>query len=167
MITLERLSPPLLATLKTIRLAALREAPYAFGSIFAEESQLLDEDWRKRLSSWSAEDSVCLLAMENEAPCGIIASNFDDDQRERSWVRSMWVAPTHRRGGLGARLLDAVESWARGKGVSQLHLMVTNTNAPAIALYERFGFTLTGMTEPYPNDPALFEYEMAKALSKP
>jgi len=42
--------------------------------------------------------------------------------------------------------------------------MVTNNNFAAIAFYKRLGFAPTGHTEPYPNDPALIEYEMSKPL---
>jgi ribosomal protein S18 acetylase RimI-like enzyme len=42
--------------------------------------------------------------------------------------------------------------------------MVTNSNQGAIAFYERQGFSLTGTTEPYPNDPSLIEYEMSLVL---
>jgi ribosomal protein S18 acetylase RimI-like enzyme len=42
--------------------------------------------------------------------------------------------------------------------------MVTSDNAPALAFYQRLGFTLTGHTEPYPNDPALIEYQMSRSI---
>jgi len=45
-----------------------------------------------------------------------------------------------------------------------LLLMVTSNNDPAIRFYERLGFTKTGRTEPYPNDPNIFEYEMSQPI---
>jgi len=42
-----------------------------------------------------------------------------------------------------------------------LLLMVTSNNEPAMRFYEKLGFTRTGRTEPYSNDPAVFEYEMS------
>jgi hypothetical protein len=33
-----------------------------------------------------------------------------------------------------------------------------------MGFYEQFGFSMTGNTEPYPNDPALFEYVMVKEI---
>jgi ribosomal protein S18 acetylase RimI-like enzyme len=76
----------------------------------------------------------------------------------------MWVAPAYRRTGTGSLLVDAVQAWARTRGVYELRLMVTNSNQGAIAFYERQGFSLTGTTEPYPNDPSLIEYEMSLVL---
>ncbi len=76
----------------------------------------------------------------------------------------MWVAPSHRRTGTGRILVDAIETWARSAGAHTLQLMVTSNNLPAISFYERLGFTKTGRTEPYPNDPALIEFQMSKPL---
>jgi ribosomal protein S18 acetylase RimI-like enzyme len=42
--------------------------------------------------------------------------------------------------------------------------MVTSINEPAIRFYERLGFARTGRTEPYPNDQAVIEYEMARVI---
>ena len=42
-----------------------------------------------------------------------------------------------------------------------------SNNQGAIELYLRCGFRMTGHTEPYPNDPGLFEYEMSKPLVHP
>jgi ribosomal protein S18 acetylase RimI-like enzyme len=43
-------------------------------------------------------------------------------------------------------------------------LMVTDVNTGAIGFYERLGFRKTGKTKPYPNDPAMIEYEMLLPL---
>jgi ribosomal protein S18 acetylase RimI-like enzyme len=43
--------------------------------------------------------------------------------------------------------------------------MVTADNSAAIAFYERNGFSFTGKTEPYPNDPSLLEREMSLTVT--
>jgi ribosomal protein S18 acetylase RimI-like enzyme len=165
MVTLELLSSRLVADLKTIRLRALQDTPLAFGSTYARESQLSEADWLKRVATWnSGGNSVCYLAMDEGAPCGIIAGYLDDSDPPTPNVASMWVAPSHRRSGLGSRLMGEVQRWAQNLGPRELRLMVTNCNTAAIGFYERCGFVFTGKTEPYPNDPALFEYEMVKSL---
>ena len=45
--------------------------------------------------------------------------------------------------------------------VASLFLHVTSNNDGAAHFYERLGFTRTGSTIPYPNDPALIEFEMS------
>jgi GNAT superfamily N-acetyltransferase len=148
MVTLERLSPHFAMQLKQVRLTALRDTPSAFSSTYARE-------YRR---------SVFYIAMDEGAPCGMIAGKFDEIAPRRAWVLSMWVAPAHRRSGLAARLMDEVERWARSVAICELYLHVTSNNSTAQTFYEKCGFTRTGITQPYENDPALFEYEMAKAI---
>ena len=45
-----------------------------------------------------------------------------------------------------------------------MRLWVTETNAPARALYERCGFTLTGERQPLPSDPSIGEVAMSRTL---
>ncbi len=56
----------------------------------------------------------------------------------------LMVAATHRRRGVGRALLEAAVDWAREAGVRKLELHVFPHNAPAIALYRRFGFAEEG-----------------------
>jgi ribosomal protein S18 acetylase RimI-like enzyme len=165
--TLEPISPHLLTEFKAIRLRALQDTPTAFGRTYAEESQFPEAEWFDRINTWQSATSTCYLAMDDGAPCAIIAGHLDKEDPRRAHVLSMWVAPTHRRTGLGATLIDAVQQWAESLQARELHLMVTNNNAPAIRFYERCGFTATGWTKPYPHDPALSVCEMIKPLTPP
>jgi ribosomal protein S18 acetylase RimI-like enzyme len=162
--TLEQLSLRFIKEFKTVRLRALEDAPSAFGSTYGKESQFSDEDWLKRVTTWNADGAICYIGMDKSEPCGIIAGFFDKDDPLKAYVASMWVAPAHRRTGLGTILMDAVQLWARSRGAGELRLMVTSSNSIATAFYQRLGYTFTGNTEPYPNDPALVEYEMVKHL---
>jgi RimJ/RimL family protein N-acetyltransferase len=54
------------------------------------------------------------------------------------------VAASHRRLGIGRALLERAAAWAREAGVTKLELHVFPHNAPAIALYEDFGFVREG-----------------------
>jgi GNAT superfamily N-acetyltransferase len=177
MLTIEPLSPHLVKTLRTVRLRALQDALTAFGGSYATESQFSEDDWLARTSAWnSGNSSVCYIAMDGSLPCGIIGGFLDErflnehflNERDppRPTVGSMWVAPEHRSAGLGTRLMNEVERWARGLGTGELWLMVTSGNEPAIRFYRRCGFEFTGATEPYKNDPALFQYEMVKFLRR-
>jgi ribosomal protein S18 acetylase RimI-like enzyme len=73
----------------------------------------------------------------------------------------MWTAPEYRERGVGRLLVAAVSGWATARGLHTLTLMVTSQNQPAFLFYERLGLGRTGRVEPYPNDPALVEWEMA------
>ena len=173
MATIEAVSIEMAGLLKAVRLRALQDSPSAFGSTFAGESQLTDEDWRKRAAAWNGEGSACFIALEKGMPCGIVAGKLgkttNPGEAQFAEVLSMWAAPEQRGtgstgNGLAARLVDAVERWAVRSGVDELRLMVTCSNERAIGFYKKRGFTLTGRTEPYPNDAALVEHEMVKSL---
>jgi RimJ/RimL family protein N-acetyltransferase len=56
----------------------------------------------------------------------------------------LMVAATHRRRGIGTKLLEAAVAWARQAGVRKLELHVFPHNAGAIKLYEQFGFVQEG-----------------------
>jgi ribosomal protein S18 acetylase RimI-like enzyme len=61
-------------------------------------------------------------------------------------------------------LIDAIVAWAAERGVRTIKLMVTSVNGGAMEFYRRLGFERTGRTEPYPNDPAVVEYEMVRVV---
>jgi ribosomal protein S18 acetylase RimI-like enzyme len=153
-----------LPAFKETRLRALEDSPSAFGSTYARESQLKDEEWETRVRSWSGEAGVGFLAFDEGIACGIAGSYLTPDDPSRAHLISMWTAPSHRHRGIGRMLVDEVSGWARRRGAAVLQLMVTSTNAGAMLYYQRLGFVRTGRTKPYPNDPALVEYEMARSL---
>ena len=77
---------------------------------------------------------------------------------------SMWVRPGGRGQGVGEALVEAAAGWARARGFGTLFLWVTESNAPAMRLYERCGFAVTGELQPLPWDPAVAEIRMSRAL---
>jgi ribosomal protein S18 acetylase RimI-like enzyme len=164
MINLEPISPANALVFKSIRLRALKTDPVAFSSTFAKESQLADDEWFRRSLLWSSDGSIGLLAFDHGNPCGLVACYVPEDETSRAHVISMWVDPSHRRAGVGSALIDGLKTWAVGRDIRALHLMVTNVNKGAIGFYERLGFHMTGKTGPYPNDPAIFEHEMVLPL---
>ena len=143
----------------------LRESPTAFGSTYADESQLSDAQWLDRVAQFSGVQSVGYLAMDAQTACGIVRATFDDQDSTIAWVESMWVAPQCRRTGIGRLLIGEVLAWARARGLRALKLSVTHSNEPAILFYRSLGFCSTGKTEPHPRETALLECEMLLTLS--
>jgi ribosomal protein S18 acetylase RimI-like enzyme len=164
MITLERIAPHNALVFKTIRLRALRSDPTAFGSTYAKESQLSDQEWVTRSLRWSSDGFIAYLAFDEENACGLVACYIDEHDSQRAHVISMWVDPAWRRAGVGTVLVHGLKAWASARQLRELRLMVTHVNTGAIDFYERLGFRQTGKTEPYPNDPAITEYEMLLTL---
>jgi GNAT superfamily N-acetyltransferase len=56
-------------------------------------------------------------------------------------VTAVTVDDRHRRRGLATAVMAALGAWARADGGSRCVLQVAASNAPAIALYDRLGFT--------------------------
>jgi ribosomal protein S18 acetylase RimI-like enzyme len=161
---LEPIRPKNAHLLKAVRLQALKDSPLAFGSTYAKESQFTDADWLKRAVDWNSDRSVGYLALDGEKPCGIAGAFLDEKDPTIAHLVSMWVSPRHRRSGIGRALVGTIQAWAEDRNAHFLRLDVTNTNLAAIKFYQQIGFRPTGNTSPYPNDPALFEYEMAQAI---
>jgi N-acetylglutamate synthase len=56
-------------------------------------------------------------------------------------VTAVTVAGRYRRLGLATAVMAGLGAWARERGGHSCLLQVAGTNAPALALYERLGFT--------------------------
>lgn len=164
MMVTERITTENALVFKDVRLRALKESPTAFSSTYAKESEIPDEEWTKRSGRWSSDGAVGLLAYDGDSVCGMVFCFTDQERRERGHIVSMWVDPEFRRVGVGRLLIDSIAAWAKGRGMRELKLMVTSVNHAAIAFYERMGFRMSGKTEPYPNDAAITQFEMLRAL---
>ena len=56
-------------------------------------------------------------------------------------MTAVTVAEHSRRRGLGTAVMAALGRWARERGGRRCLLQVVETNAPALSLYARLGFT--------------------------
>ncbi len=164
MISVLQVTPQNVAVFKAVRLRALQDAPYAFSATYAQEAQLTDAEWIARTDRWNGETGIGFLAMHDGNACGIAGVFLDPEQATAAKLVSMWTAPAYRQKGVGRLLVDEVVAWVARRGAKSLRLMVTSNNESAILFYQRLGFTPTGRTEPYPNDPAVIEYEMSRPI---
>lgn len=57
-----------------------------------------------------------------------------------AFIDELFIVEGYRRQGLGRRALAVAEEACRACGVRALHLEVEHANAPALALYRRYGF---------------------------
>jgi ribosomal protein S18 acetylase RimI-like enzyme len=164
MTELVRIGSELTAEYRAVRLRALQETPLAFGSTFEREVRLTDEEWMARAARCSGGRDVGFLARCDGEYAGLALCFVDAEDPSVGQLISMWVAPEARRSGVGRMLIDAIVAWAAERGLRTIKLMVTSVNGGAMEFYRRLGFERTGRTEPYPNDPAVVEYEMVRVV---
>ncbi|MFK4082576.1 GNAT family N-acetyltransferase [Kribbella sp. NPDC020789] len=143
---------------RELRLAALAEAPYAFGSRLADWEEAPEERWRARL-----EGARNAVAYSGGTPVGM-ASGVAGETDGVVELISMWVAPAGRGKGVGDLLMSWVEQGARAAGAHTLELSVAEGNEKAIGLYQRHGYVVTGSLEEIDGDRVLRETVMRKSL---
>lgn len=144
-------------TMRAVRLAALRDAPHAFGSSYQREVGFSRDDWLFRIANGA--NFLAYAAELGSAPAGLVGA-FAPEPGTAELV-SMWVHPEARGRGVGRALVETVVRWARAEGHQRVHLWVTETNRTARRLYERCGFTPTGERQPLPSHPEWAEIAMA------
>lgn len=89
---------------------------------------------------------------------------FDGDVTQ---VMTIGVAPTMQRVGVGGALLGALVERSRDLGATAVLLEVRVDNDPAIALYERFGFTVLGRRRRYYQPEDADAWTMRLDLTEP
>ena len=72
---------------------------------------------------------------------------------DEGYITNVAVRPAYRRQGIASDLLGVFERFARGHQLTFLTLEVRASNAPAIALYEKYGFQRAGVRPNYYQSP--------------
>ncbi len=85
----------------------------------------------------SGSASTVLAAVGRDALLGTAMVGHDG---HRSWVYYLAVAPSEQRRGLGRRLMQACEQWARAHDIPKLQLMIRADNPTAAAFYQWLGY---------------------------
>jgi len=145
--TLRSLGPDDAATWLALRLRALRDHPRAFLASVAEDERLGVAGVAQRLAA-PPDRAVVIGAYDADALVGVVgvARDGHDKMRHCAVLWGMYVAPSHRRHGVGRALVAAAIAAARAMpGVERLSLAVDSVNLPAKALYQAMGFVSWGV----------------------
>lgn len=142
---IERLAEHQWSRLRATRLAALKDAPDAFGSTYEACLAWPPARWQEQLRTLPT-----FVAVADGTDVGMVRGAEVEHELSLAYLISMWVAPQARRQGVGAALVDAVVDWALSLAKTDLYLDVRHHNQAATALYERKGFHPTGKTTPAP-----------------
>jgi ribosomal protein S18 acetylase RimI-like enzyme len=133
------------ARYRRLRLEALREAPSAFCSSYADEKKRPVSAFAGRLSS----RGVSIFgAFDGKTLIGILGLARECREKKAHWASlfGMYVAPPFRRQNVGGALLDhAIADARKTKKIRYLKLSVLSGSKAARALYLSRGFAPFGL----------------------
>lgn len=100
------------------------------------------EEWKRQtyhqIMSAIAPPALFVQALNDGEPVGIGMA-----VSERGWAGLFNIATAveHRRKGISTQVVSRLAEWALQSSATDLYLQVMETNRPAIAMYDRLGFT--------------------------
>ncbi len=142
-VTVSRIRPDEWRVLKDVRLAALRDAPYAFSARLADAEAHTDDFWQSAAAdrAVSAESCTFFARAEDGTPVGMAGGFRDGVDRTVVHLVAVWVAPGWRGTGVARPLVEAVCARAAAlPGVSRVTAYVSEGNERALRFYEKAGF---------------------------
>ena len=106
------------------------------------ETLVFHTPWSERsLAMLCEESAIAMVCLSGEvaAAYGGMITVLDEGQ-----ITDVATHPDFRRQGLGDSVLGAMLDAARERGLARVTLEVRESNAPAIALYQKHGFSVWG-----------------------
>jgi ribosomal protein S18 acetylase RimI-like enzyme len=158
-----KLTPADWKKFKNIRLEALKNESQSFGTTYEEGLKKTVEEWKEPLGKST---SYIFGAEENNELFGLAAA-YQENGKKCSHVAYIWgvyVRKSHRRKGIGKKLMVAIIKELKSKKVVKANLNVTIGKISALKLYQSLGFKTVGIMhkEMKVNGKYLDEYLMEK-----
>ena len=116
------------------------------------EKICFSDPWSERSIASELDNKLAfwLVAMEGENVAGYIGSQTVMDETD---MMNVAVHPDFRRRGIAEALVNGLVDALKTQGSHCLTLEVRASNAPAIALYEKLGFSEIGRRKNYYRNP--------------
>ena len=117
------------------------------------EQQSFSVPWTQQMlrMQLQPDSHVFLTAEAQDGVVGYVGMMYVLDE---GYISNIAVRPDHRRRGVADALLIALEARARTLLLSFLTLEVRESNAAAVALYEKHGYRVAGRRKNYYEKPA-------------
>lgn len=148
--------------LRAVRLAALQDAPDAFGETL-EGARCAD--WSARAHDGaSLLDRAVFVATDGERGVGM-AFVKSGAPPSVAFLGGMWVSPAFRRRGIGRELVGQGLTFLRSIGQREVALWVTRGHDDVVTFYCSLGFRLTGASEPIRAGSQLLVDELRRSLA--
>ena len=136
------------AAYRALRLDSLQAHPEAFGADYATSAARPIEYWQERMHSGSGgEHGATYIAEAAGELIGMTALVRNDlaKTRHAGSIFGVYTRPDWRGTGVADALIEACVAYARELGLRLVRLGVVTTNASAIRMYQRCGFTVYGV----------------------
>jgi ribosomal protein S18 acetylase RimI-like enzyme len=143
--------------IRDLGVAALTDAPYAFG---AKLEDVLKEPFEKFAAAArhsESDTSTSFIAFSEAEPIGTIGAYFEQPS-QRAFICSLWVKGSHRGGVISQRLLQTAIEWLPERGAQECYAWVSDINKRAISFYIKHQFLNSGCSQPLPSNPENLEH---------
>ncbi len=87
----------------------------------------------------AVDDGLFFVAAADDAVVGTIMAGYDG---HRGWIYSVAVSPSHRRQGIGSRLVAHAERALIDKGSVKINLQIMEGNESVTAFYAELGYAV-------------------------
>jgi ribosomal protein S18 acetylase RimI-like enzyme len=114
------------------QVVALWETIFAYKEPHNDPSLTID----KKLE---IDDELFFVAVANNAVVGTIMAGYDG---HRGWIYSLAVSPSHRKQGIGSRLVSEAERALIDRGCVKINLQIMEGNEGVAAFYSSLGYSI-------------------------
>ncbi len=125
------------------------------------------EEMKAKITAVKKSSALYLVVEEGSELVGFISAErgFANRIKHRAYI-VVGILERYIGLGIGTKLFEALEGWARQESIRRLELTVMAHNARAIKLYKKFGFRIEGVKESSIriNGAYIDEFYMAKIL---
>jgi ribosomal-protein-alanine N-acetyltransferase len=122
-------------------------------AVVAIENESFSSPWRRETFLELIDRPTAELLVMEHVDEGIVGYAVLWCILDQGELANVAIASRMRGRGLGRRLLEQVLDIGRGRGVEMVFLEVRESNAPALGLYRRFGFSEVGHRRGYYDHP--------------
>ena len=115
------------------------------------EKECFADPWSQNAITEAAKyGTIFLLAEQDGKILGYLGMKPVLDE---GYISNVAVTSSARGKGIGSALLEKLTSYAKENGIKTISLEVRPSNAPAIALYEKFGYKQVGRRKNFYSHP--------------
>ena len=141
--------------LRRLRIASLKDAPYAFGAkldeVLSKPAQAFHDTAARHSIS---ETSTSFIAFVGAEAIGTVGAFFDQQPPNRAFICALWLSPQFRGNGRAHALVTVAIAWLVARGAGEVFAWVADNDATALALYRKVGFLPTTTNQSLPSNAA-------------